>query len=98
MMHRKLLFSKDEIFVVGLEGMADDILHHAQHAMGNGYRIQSMKWDYRLVNGPVANTHIIVPVANMHVIAPDGTSYSADVRHTDDGWVLDPRAEWIPIA
>ena len=88
-MHRKLLFSKDEIFVVGLEEMADDILHHAQHAMGNGYRIQSMKWDYRLVNGPVAN---------MHVIAPDGTSYSADVRHTDDGWVLDPRAEWIPIA
>ena len=84
-MHRKLLFSKDEIFVVGLEEMADDILHHAQHAMGNGYRIQSMKWDYRLVNGPVAN---------LHVIAPDGTSYSADVRHTDDGWLMDHISKW----
>ena len=84
-MHRKLLFSKDEVFITGVEAMVDDILLHAQHAMGDGHRIKYMEWDYRLVNGPVAT---------LHVIAPDGTSYSAGVRHTDEGWTLDHISKW----
>lgn len=86
-MHRKLLFSKDEVFITGVEAMVDDILLHAQYAMGDGHKIQYMRWDYRMVEGPVAN---------LTVIAPDGSSHSANVRHTDEGWLMDHCSKWSP--